>query len=375
MFALRWLAFSLLGACFGAPAFAQINTVDDARNATVAPVIDLVAGDNRTCARLRDGSWKCWGEAAPGLGTSRCGALPCDPKPVAAFPGSVRYVVTGKSGCGLDQNGTLSCWGVWANGSGRPVETSAPRGARQVSQSRTRLCVSTSDNKTACRERSGGWKEIPYGDLFYLSNGDKRTALVRHGHLLTLWDGTRGVDIGVPTRHVAFGADATYLVSRDWQLYVLAGETATPATDAGSVVHAAADAVGHHACVSQRSGSVACVGANSAGELGNGDTEGQSSWSVVPGLSGSQRVAVGTFHSCALTTAGEVYCWGSNHAGQLGVDLAVVNTDTVRGKGGSKVVIVRDNGPGQADGSMCRLPREFSQQAVPCSLTPVRVPL
>lgn len=361
--------------CCAGQAFAQIMTADEAQQATVAPVIDLVAGDNRTCARMRDGSWRCWGEAPPGAGSARCAGVPCDPRPVKLFEHTVRYVVTGRSGCGLDQNGTLACWGQWAGGAARPTTIAAPHAARQVSQSKTRLCVDTSDNKTACRDRSSGWKEIPYGDLFYLANGDDDTALIRHGHVLTLWDGSRAHDIGVPTRQVAFGVDATYLVSRDWHLYAITAGDARLVPGVGPVGHVATDDEGHHACVSLRSGGVACIGSNRSGELGTGDTEPQASFTEVVGLTDTQRVAVGTYHSCALTTRGEVWCWGSNHAGQLGVELGVVDTQTLRGKGGSKVVVVRDNGPLQPEGSMCKLPHEVSAQAVPCSLTPVRVQL
>ena len=267
------------------------------------------------------------------------------------------------------------CWGQWANDAATSRAIDTPRGARQVSQSRTRLCVDTSDNRTACRDRNSGWKDIPYGDLFYLANGDAVTALIRHGHALTLWDGKRGVDLDLPTRQVAFGADNVYAVSRDWGLYAITDNHATRIGEAGEVVHAAADTSAHHACVSQRSGHVACIGENSAGELGLGDTDARKTFTTVELIQDAQRVAVGTYHSCALTTRGEVWCWGSNHAGQLGVTLGVANTETLRGKGGSKVVIVRDSGPQAPDGSMCRLPPTVAPQAVPCSLTPVRVPL
>ncbi|MBC7794531.1 MAG: hypothetical protein H7Z43_12575, partial [Clostridia bacterium] len=194
-------------------------------------------------------------------------------------------------------------------------------------------------------------------------------------HVLTMWDGKKGVDINLDTRHVAFGVDATYAVSRDWRLYTIADNQARAVGETGEIVHAATDYTSHHACVSQRSGGVACTGTNLAGELGTGDTESNTTFTSVPGISGSQRVAIGAYHSCTLTTAGEVYCWGSNHAGQLGVTLGVVSTEILRGKSGSKAVVVRDNGANQPNGSMCRLPREVSARAVPCSLTPVRVTL
>jgi alpha-tubulin suppressor-like RCC1 family protein len=74
-----------------------------------------------------------------------------------------------------------------------------------------------------------------------------------------------------------------------------------------------------HACVVTSAGDVACWGANSSGQLGDG-TSADSSIPVAAEALGAAAVAVsvGGDHTCALTNRGAVECWGWNRFGQLG---------------------------------------------------------
>ncbi len=74
----------------------------------------------------------------------------------------------------------------------------------------------------------------------------------------------------------------------------------------------------YHTCFLISDGSVKCIGRNSNGQLGNGNTTSSHTVVDVAGLGGAASfVAVGTSHSCAIVS-GQVKCWGLGTTGQLG---------------------------------------------------------
>jgi len=83
-----------------------------------------------------------------------------------------------------------------------------------------------------------------------------------------------------------------------------------------------------HTCALLDNGSVKCWGANSYGQLGQGNTNNvgenaNQTGDYLPVVSlGSGRtaiaIALGSYHTCALLDNASVKCWGSNDEGQLG---------------------------------------------------------
>jgi len=74
------------------------------------------------------------------------------------------------------------------------------------------------------------------------------------------------------------------------------------------------------ACAVTYTGDLYCWGSNSAGQLGLGNNENKTVATLVAGVTNVFQVSVGKNFACALTKTGSVYCWGSNEFGQLGQD-------------------------------------------------------
>jgi alpha-tubulin suppressor-like RCC1 family protein len=104
------------------------------------------------------------------------------------------------------------------------------------------------------------------------------------------------------------------------------GLPAIAAISAGAPIYLFADdEFAVHVLAADRTGAVWAWGANTHGQLGNGElafTNGNRYWTATPvrlaGLSGIVAVAAGSFHSFALDSSGRLFAWGDNTDGQLG---------------------------------------------------------
>jgi cysteine-rich repeat protein len=74
-----------------------------------------------------------------------------------------------------------------------------------------------------------------------------------------------------------------------------------------------------HACVINEDGQLLCWGDNNHGQLGTGDNDDRATATVVPGLTGVDRVAIGRWTTCAIAGANDnVRCFGNGLSGLLG---------------------------------------------------------
>lgn len=74
----------------------------------------------------------------------------------------------------------------------------------------------------------------------------------------------------------------------------------------------------YHSLALRADGTVYAWGYNAFGQLGDGTTSNRATPIQVPGLSDITAVAAGVYHSYALRRDGQVFAWGSNFYGQLG---------------------------------------------------------
>lgn len=74
----------------------------------------------------------------------------------------------------------------------------------------------------------------------------------------------------------------------------------------------------NHSCAIRPSGVVACWGANTYGQLGDGTMASRNAPVDVLVIGDAVQVAAGDVHTCALRAGGRIACWGFNQYGRLG---------------------------------------------------------
>jgi alpha-tubulin suppressor-like RCC1 family protein len=263
---------------------------------TLSGAAAITAGFGDSCALLSNGTLQCWGYNAEGeLGnndpTFTNSSLPVTVVGYVVPGAGVKKFVSGDyHSCALISDGTVQCWGI--NGSGQLGNGSYNNSSTPVAVtglSGPAIAIAAGSQFT-CAVLAGGTAQCWGGD----PNGE-------------LGNGTSGTDFTTPVTVQAVGGG-------------------------GMLTDVVAIAAGqYHTCALLASGSVACWGYNTVGELGTGN--GTSSTVPVSAtdlntLSAPVKaVAAGGYHTCVLIADGQVYCVGFNDNGQLG-DYSTSNSAT-----------------------------------------------
>lgn len=297
-----------------------------------------------TCAALSDGTARCWGQNEKGqIGEPTAGLIVDTPTAVSGLD-SVTHVSGGAGfSCARLANGTAKCWGDGEGGrlgngattsSPVPVLVTLPVGVASV------LGVSI-DHEHACALVANGAARCW---------GATRQDSSRVGRLAPMhrrwWSSTRA---GWFVRRRL--ARLTAASSRLLGLLQCAGAnesgqlgdgsttaSATPVT-VSSLSGVKAVALGNKStCALLANGTVRCWGDNSGTRLGiAGDSKLPQ---VVTGLAKVRTLAVGFEHQCASDSAGDAFCWvqraraGGRH-GSCGCDPDDAQEGRGRGRRGS----------------------------------------
>lgn len=288
----------------------------------------VASGDFHTCASLPGNTVQCWGDNAFGqLGIDVKVPRAFSPLTVSGITSVTAVSLGGAHSCARLQNGTVRCWGSNIAGqlgdgtttdSVAPVTVSGLSTATAVTASRGRL----DDFGHTCALLTGGtvqcWGRNRDGQL---GTGNTTDSLI-----------PATVSLGVTATAVEAGGFHTCaLVSggtvRCWgdNLFGQLGTATAAATSSspvtinglgGTVTAIAAGSV--HTCALISGGTVRCWGNNGQGRLGNGTTTNSSTPVSVTGISNAIAIAAGLNHSCAILSGGTVRCWGDNSAAMLG---------------------------------------------------------
>lgn len=333
------------------------------------PAVEVVAGDYHSCARLDDGSVKCWGlnrVGELGIGNDETqGDAPGEMQNLPAVnlgTGRRAAQVVAGSGhtCARLDNGVVKCWGNNAYGQLGLGDT-AHRGRLTTDLGDRLPAVNLGTGRLAVELVAGGFRtcarldngalkcwgqndagQLGLGDT--LNHGDQTNEMGDRLAAVNLGTGRLAVQLAAGRDHTCARLDDNQLkcwgLNSSAQLGVGAtfnqgdenGEMGDvlPAVNLGSNRHAISVAAGlQHSCAILDDGTLKCWGANGAGELGAGDNIGRGSigfemGDALPAVDlGAGRSArdlvTGWNFSCAYLDNGTVKCWGRNELGQLGL--------------------------------------------------------
>lgn len=348
-----------------APAPARAEQAGGGSRAAIAGQIDV--GNLHACAVERDGDVRCWGSGSNGRTGARAtdarldGVLTGgnDEATIVPLGGPAESVsVSYFNSCAVLRSGEVRCWGQGTYGmlgsgatdsrldgsvdpgTGTDEASSVPLGgnAKAVSVGWTHGCALMDDGAVRC------WG---YGGNGQLGSGAMDERLDGVVNPSTGTDEASTVDLGEPAVAVSAGANHTCALMRSgvvrcWgsnfygELGANSGDARldgdvdpSTGTDEASTVDLGEPAVaiaagGAHTCAVAESGAVRCWGLNDAGQLGDRTTVGRmdgggpTTPSTVDLGEPAVAVTADFDQNCAITAAGAVRCWGNGANGRLG---------------------------------------------------------
>ena len=309
--------------CWGDPRFGAIGEAVPGDGGTAHPVRTIATLDNvtqlsaagaTTCARLADGTAKCWGNNQRGQlalsADSKNPSFDSDdhpvPSQVAVTEPIARIDVGELAVCAVLASGKVWCWGdntqqqVLQPSSGVTAPTELALGSFGL----TKLAIgsATSFGLTA------DGKVTSWGAL----NG--RMGLIG-GRLASVSPDGRPAVVDQLEDVTSFAVSTTLEREGEGRL---GSVTPPPAAQGGALPHA-------HACAIA-AGEVYCWGYSDFGALCTGlfDMERLPAHAPINGKAWPQQLAVGDELTCARMTDGTIQCCGVDHRGRLGVGFSPV---------------------------------------------------
>jgi len=284
--------------------------------ASCLQVRHVSAGVAVSCAVLSDGGLRCWGYDSGNLGMGPVGAYP-KPIPIAGVSGAVDVANNGDFICARIEDGTARCWGnndsgqlgdgtTTARASPKPV--SGLSSIVQISVGLFHGCAQLDDGSLRC------WGDNDRGQV---GDGSSSRRL-----LPTPVPLANVKEIALGSYHSCARLADTTVWCWGLNMYGQLGDGTTtnrskPTKVAGLSGVAQISASSHSTCARLIDGTVRCWGGNSKGQLGDGTTTDSSTPVVVSGVTAASSVVLGGTFACAGVPSGQV-CWGSNSEGQLG---------------------------------------------------------
>jgi alpha-tubulin suppressor-like RCC1 family protein len=284
--------------------------------------LEVVAGAEHVCARLRTGRVACWGQNANGqLGDGTTGTSRLSRTIVGGLSGVVSLAAGASHTCAILTDRSVRCWGSNALGqlgdggsgvdSGVPVMVTDLTDAVQLAAGYFHTCAVRAGGSVSC-----------WGDGTTYQNGDPAGGTQTAPFNVAVPAGVTRVAAGGNVSCV-LASGAVYCWGANGQGQLGRGFTSfgsATVTGVSALAGATDVAVGAaHVCALRTGGAGSCWGGNDLGQAGDGTTATPRTTPViVTGLSGVSGLVAGGDHTCAVQSGGQPVCWGDNSFGQLG---------------------------------------------------------
>ena len=250
----------------------------------LAPPTAVGLGQLATCTCDMSGNAWCWGRNVEGqLGIGSASANSTVPVQVTGITDCLQVTGGANHTCLVHSGGSVSCWG--SNDSGQAGQPTSANGSCSESSGTTVPCIVS---------------PAPVAGLTNATQivaGEEYTCALKSDMTVACWGDNSAGQLGDGTN--------------------------TSRATVAAVKNLASDIVELSAgrwyvCARHQAGSISCWGANSSGQLGNGNTDNSASPVSVAGVTDALQLATGLQHTCALRGGSRVSCWGGNSDGQLG---------------------------------------------------------
>ena len=234
--------------------------------------------------------------------------------------------------CMILDNASVACWGKGADGELGNNDTSfqsAPVYVSSFGPGRTATAISAGARHTCALLDNGSVSCWGDGENGQLGNGALQSTSSVPSPLLPFPSGQKAMTLSSGNSHTCAilddGAIACWGAGSEGQLgNGMTSSSASPQlTDSlGENRSAKSISSGHqHTCAILDNGSTVCWGNGAKGQLGNGGVASSSSpapIAAIPSAFKPVALASGDDHTCALLSKGSVVCWGSGIDGFLG---------------------------------------------------------
>ncbi len=389
---------------------------DDETPGSVGPVqlggaaAGISAGAFHTCARLVDGSLRCWGFGGEGrLGYANQDNIgdnehPEDVGPVQLGGTATAISAGGGHTCAVLGDGSVRCWGFGNDGrlgygnQNDIGDNEHPASVGPVELGGTATAISAGNAHT-CTLLAGGdvrcWGlgflgRLGYGDTLTIGEnetpasvgpvdlGGTATAIsAGDGHTCALLEGG-------DVRCWGFGGNGRLGYGNTNNIGDDEAPSETGPVDLGGTA-VAVSAGDHHTCALLDDGRVRCWGFGRHGRLGYGNTDDIGD-DETPGLVGpvdlgegrtAVAISAGGSHTCARLDDGSVRCWGQGFTGRLGYcDEADIGDDESPGSVGpvNLTTAVEDCAPPEPQPQPQPQPLPPAPAPVPPAVSPCGVP-